>query len=94
VLGAVLPASLCHSTPAPGVSDILDVLRPQGLLLALDANRPPGRRPTPKQEEFLAPVAITAASGVQLPELEHLFTTWSEPLRRCTQETSERAPPN
>jgi len=64
------------------VSDILGVLRPQGLLLAIEVKRP-GRRPTPKQEAFLATVRDHGGIGAcvqSVAELEHLFLTWSPPL--------------
>jgi VRR-NUC domain len=69
-------------TSVDGVSDILGVLRPQGLLLALEVKRP-GRRPTPKQEAFLATVRDHGGIGAcvqSVAELEQMFPTWCPPL--------------
>jgi len=69
-------------TSVDGVSDILGVLRLQGLSLALEVKRP-GRRPTPKQEAFLATVREHGGIGVcvqSVAELEQMFPTWSQPL--------------
>jgi VRR-NUC domain len=68
-------------TSVAGVSDILGVLRPQGLLLALEVKRP-GRRPAPKQEAFLATVRDHGGIGAcvqSVAELEQLFATLSRP---------------
>jgi len=69
-------------TSVDGVSDILGVLRPQGLLLALEVKRP-GRRTTPKQEAFLATVRDHGGIGAcvqSVAELEQIFPTWCPPL--------------
>jgi hypothetical protein len=69
-------------TSVAGVSDILGVLRPQGLLLALEVKRP-GHRPTIEQEAFLATVRDHGGIGAcvqSVAELEQMFPTWSQPL--------------
>jgi hypothetical protein len=71
-------------TSVDGVADILGVLRPQGVLLALEVKRS-GRRPTLKQEAFLATVRDHGGIGAwvqSVAELELMFATWSRPVPR------------
>jgi hypothetical protein len=56
---------------APGLSDILGLLRPTGRLLAVEVKRP-GRLPTLEQEAFLATVRAQGGLALCVHSLEEL----------------------